>query len=241
MKKRILIIGDSHTHSVKRSIANNEQHDDFYAQTFAKQKGDRVIGDIFFEEFLQEIKSEEEKFKAVVSFTGGNQHNSLSLIKHSEPFSIADEESKQYVGDDASTTLPREAFKWLLESGLRKGDFKKLQSIVNETSLPVYHVAATPPKKSTSHILKRPESDFVRKNIAKSGVSNASLRLEVYKVQMEITRKLCQQMNIKFIELPRTVCDDDGFLAEPYYADDATHANVAFADIVVSHIKSVVG
>ncbi|HCV03814.1 MAG TPA: hypothetical protein DG048_14295 [Pseudoalteromonas sp.] len=239
MKKRILIIGDSHTHSFKRFFKIHSQDDDVEVLTFAKLKNDVLVGDELPEDIVKKLAKNSDHYKSVVSFTGGNQHNSVSLIKHREGFSIATTDGREYVGDPIGK-LPREAFKYLFRKGLRGGDFKKLKDIKSCTALPVYHVAAPPPKKSTEHILKRPESDFVRKNIVDFGVTEAYVRLEIYKIQMEVTRELCEEFDITFVHLPESVTDKDGFLAEQYYADDATHANKDFAEVMLAYLKRIV-
>lgn len=238
MKKRMLIIGDSHTHSFKRFFKVHGQDDEVEVLTFAKLKNDILVGDELPEDINKKLENSSEYYRSVISLTGGNQHNSISLIKHREGFSIASSDNKGYVGD-LNTKLPRETFKFLFRKGLKGGDFKKLKDIKGCTGLPIYHVAAPPPKKSTEHILKRPESDFVRKNIVESGVTDAYVRLEIYKIQMEVTRELCEELEIEFVRLPESVTDKDGFLAEQYYADDATHANKDFAEVMLSHLKSL--
>ncbi|MDO6536035.1 hypothetical protein [Alteromonas stellipolaris] len=239
MNKRILIIGDSHTHSLKRYFKVDGQDQDIEVLTFAKVKNDVLVGDELLEDVKKRLQTRSSEYKAVVSFTGGNQHNSVSLIQHKKAFSIASIAGDNYVGE-GSAKLPREALKYVFNKGLRGGDFKKLKGIIDSCDLPVYHVAAPPPKKSTAHILERPESDFVRRNIVDNGVTDAYVRLEVYKAQIEVTRQLCAEFGITFVELPGVVTDSDGFLDEKYYADDATHANKDFAEIMVANLKSLI-
>lgn len=239
MSKKTLIIGDSHTHAFKRFLKLNSDETSFEALTFAKIKNEVLVGDELLEDIKKRLESQQDDYNAIVSFTGGNQHNSVSLIQHKETFSLANKCADAYVGDGLGK-LPREALKYIFDKGLRAGDFKKLKSIQESTILPIFHVAATPPKKSTEHILNRPESDFVRKNIVDLGVTDAYLRLEVYKVQMEVTKDLCSELGITFIDLPDKVTDEDGFLAEQYYADDATHANIDFAEVIISILKNQV-
>lgn len=57
---------------------------------------------------------------------------------------------------------------------------------------------------------------------------------------MEVTRELCEEFDITFVHLPESVTDKDGFLAEQYYADDATHANKDFAEVMLAYLKRIV-
>lgn len=239
MNKKILVIGDSHTHAFKRIISSSRNIKDIEVLTFAKIKNGVKIGDIFPEKMQSKIKKNIKNYKAIVSFTGGNQHNSLSLIKHNEDISIPNQFFSEYIGTNGQK-IPREAFQIIFRKSLEARDFNKLINSTKELNLPIYHVAATPPKESTLHILKRPESDFVRRNIAEFGVTDAEIRLEIYKIQMEVTRKLCEELGISFLDLPSKVLDKNGFLAPMYYANDATHANTKFAEALITHLQKII-
>jgi len=234
---KIIIIGDSHTHALKRALKTSnrqELKDVVEVYSFAKIKNEQKVGDLTLEE-VEALVSELDSEDVVFSLTGGNQHNSVVLIQHPEPFNVGIPLSTE---DTVlpKTLIPYQVMRSVFEKGLQGNDFKRLSRLKNATKAQVWHLAATPPKSDENHILKRHETDFAAKDITSHGVSDPFLRLQVWHLQLDVTESLCNKLGIKFMPFPKEAQDADGFLAVDYYADDATHANEAFGELMLAKI-----
>ncbi|MUH71376.1 hypothetical protein [Psychrosphaera haliotis] len=233
MSIKIYIFGDSHTHCLKRAWKHNENKslkEDVKIVTFSKIKNGTTIGDITVEELISELHTLDES-TYVVSCTGGNQHNVLSLIQH--PIKFTQASLIDNLGSEV--VIPEQAFRELFLKGMAN-DMKRLSTIKDAVKQRINHVVAPPPKKDEAHILKRHETDFTKKNIIGNGVTEPYLRLEIYKHQVFATKTLCEHEEINIIDFPAEAKDKDGFLKESYYAPDATHANELFGKLLLDKI-----
>lgn len=234
---KIVIIGDSHTQALKKALSSNlrqELKDAIEIHTFAKVKNGKKVGDLTIEELILLVSTLTEQ-DILFSLIGGNQHNSVSLIQHPETFNVI--MPKVSNSDNATTTLiPYQVMKSVFDKGLRGNDFKRLAQLKQATQAKVWHLATVPPKYDSEHILKKHEVDFASKGIVSNGVSDPLLRLKMWYIQAEVTQSLCDELEISYMEFPKEAQDEAGFLATHYYADDATHANEFFGDLMINKI-----
>lgn len=233
--KQIIIIGDSHTHALKKALKNSGNEDylnAFEIYTYAKIKNDKKVGDLSLDE-AKHLVSKLSKSDVVVSLTGGNQHNSVSLIQHPQKFSIVDELQSP---TENIETIPTNVMRSVFDKGLRGNDFKRIAELKSSTKASYYHVGATPPKSDAKHILKKHETDFAKGGITSHGVTNEFLRLKIWKLQLEITQNLCNEIDVNYFPFPQEAQDEFGFLAKDYYAEDATHANEKFGLLMLQKL-----
>lgn len=241
MPQRIIIIGDSHTHAIKRSLKLNKfTQDDCVIEAYrlSKIKNGIKVGDISLEEILEQAPNL-KKNDMIISVIGGNQHNSFGLIQHPIKFDIFDKSNLSSELSENSECIPYNIISDIFETGLRGNDFARLLQVKSHANCPVYHIGAPPPKESKEHILKRHETDFAAKGILEKGVSSSSLRLKLWHLQMQVTHKLCREAGVNFIAVPDEALCSKGFLKESFYAEDATHANHAYGTLLVENIISL--
>lgn len=84
--------------------------------------------------------------------------------------------------------------------------------------------------------MKRFETDFARKGLAEKGLSPAQLRQQIWELQNEVMGDILAEDGITLLSPPSGTVTEDGFLHSNYYANDATHANVAYGEKVLEQI-----
>jgi hypothetical protein len=200
--------------------------------------GPRTLGDTTFTEFLRIARSLGEG-DILASAVGGNQHAVYSTIQHPRPFDFdfpGDEPGSQSPGVEAIPFGPLFSH---FEKALRNGDGATLAALKSSTRARVVHLVAPPPKRDSEFIERNHDTHFATEGIADLGVSSAALRMKFWKLQNRALVGICGDLGIEMLEPPAAACDGDGFLAEEYYARDATHANVAYGELVIAQLEQL--
>lgn len=68
------------------------------------------------------------------------------------------------------------------------------------------------------------------------GISAASLRRKAWQLQVEILEDICKSINIEPIDPPSRAVTANGFLDPLYYAQDVTHANSDYGELILQTI-----
>jgi hypothetical protein len=236
-KSKILLFGDSHVYAVERAI----YHRNFKrwpipltAYRRLKEKGGKQLGDLRFEGFLDLIKTL-EPHDIVLSMIGGNQHSIFSMVQHPQPFDFFDAESPAVV-EPGAQIIPYRIIEELFAEGIRRGDVECIATIRRSTAARVVHIIPPPPKADNAYIQQYHEAVFAT-DIASRGVSPASLRLKFWKLQTRILERSCREAEVEILLPPAATLDEGGFLAPKFYAKDATHANPAYGEAVLTEIE----
>lgn len=242
-RPRIVIYGDSHANAIKRAISrrhDKQQSMDVEVSSVLKLKNGKPFGDVSIEDFLDSIRRL-APHDIVVSAIGGNQHAVFSTIQHPKPFDF-------HLGPDAlddlpdgTQIIPTRALRAYFESGLRSRDGTTLQALRKATSARLIHLIPPPPKEDSKHIEDYHETHFAKEGISALGVSSSSLRLKFWRLQTALLHEMCGEWNIEVIDPPAEALTDQGFLAPPYYARDATHANVDYGELLLRRIDTAAG
>ena len=241
-KRRIFIIGDSHTDALKRVLklreANSDAKLDIVAYRYSKMKNGAEIGDLSTEQ-AEKMVSELTNADLLISTTGGNQHQMLGLVRHPVlfDFHIPGEYATSLL--DGAEAIPYGALWEVFERGLRGKDGERLLRLRAAAGCPVIHLAPPPPKEDESHILRRFETAFAEKGIAEFGVTPASVRLKLWQLQVRVLASLCAEWNIQLLPPPAGTQTPDGYLKPEFYANDATHANEAYGELVLRQLEAL--
>jgi hypothetical protein len=234
----IVLFGDSHCYAVQRAIEKRQGKGrpvPLAAHRLLKIKNGRQQGDTSFEAFLEIIRS----FQAddvVLSMIGGNQHAVFSTIQHPQRFDFLQPGDAQVT--DGTEIIPYRILAESFSSGIRNGDGKSLRALRAATEARVVHIIPPPPKGDNEFIQQHHESVFANEGIAARGVSSPALRLKFWSLQTRVLEDLCRESGIEMMMPPATARDKAGFLARDYYAEDATHGNWQYGELVLREIES---
>lgn len=239
--RRILILGDSHTRALKRAFegrvaaTGEQQAVEFDVRWLLVQKADKVRGELSIEDALQRVSSLPGD-GVVAVLLAGTLHNVFGLLQHERPYDVfapGDENLRVAAG---TSLIPENAL-WDMFFNVAK-DNKRIQKITKAATCAVYHLATPPPKRDNEYIMAR-AARYRDRAVEEVGVAPPELRLRLWRLEMRVLAHLCQQWGIGFLPAPQEAMDADGFLKPDYYADDATHANAAYGELVLRQLESV--
>lgn len=199
-----------------------------------------TIGDTSLEEFLAMARRLDET-DVLVSVIGGNQHAVFSTIQHPRYFDFIDPTKPEEVISGKFELVPYRALYNYFSSSLRRGDGVTILALKAATRAKVIHLIAPPPKKKNNFIEHYHDTHFASEGIANRGVSHHNLRMKFWKLQNRAVEEICSEQGIETLAPPPASQDPDGFLAREFYAGDATHANVAYGDLVLQQLEDRFG
>ncbi len=238
-QQRIVLFGDSHSYAIQRAIAKRIRKGRIVplsVHRLRKEKNGKEIGDTTLESFLDIIRELDEE-DVVLSMIGGNQHAVFSTIQHPQPFDFFDPNGFS-PPETGSQIVPYRAVEDVFSDGLRKGDGRSLQAMRRATRAQMFHILPPPPKRDNQFIERHHESLFANEGIERRGVSAPELRLKFWLLQTRILEELCAGLGIEVLRPPPGTTDEAGFLLPDYYANDATHANHVYGELVLRQVET---
>jgi len=238
LNPRILLFGDSHSHAVQRAVEKRQGKGKpvpLKAHRLSKIKNGKKQGDTSLEEFI-EIIGRLDRDDVVLSMIGGNQHAVFSTIQHPQRFDFLEPGGKPVV-EEGAELIPYRALSSFFEKGIRNRDGKSLEALRQATPARLIHIIPPPPKGDSDFIREYHESIFANEGITAHGVSSPVLRLKFWRLQTRLLKALCGELGIEVMMPPKISVDHKGFLARDYYANDATHANYFYGELVLRDIE----
>jgi len=240
MSGRILAFGDSHADALQRALkhrAASSVTDHVRVLRFSRVKNGKEIGDVSLDAAAAMV-AEASTDDLIASTIGGNQHQVFGLVEHSVAFDFIDLEGA--TNDSPPCVLiPYRTIWAVFEGGLRGRDGQRLTTLREAAGRPIYHLTPPPPKESAEHILKRHETSFREAGLAAKGVTPAPIRLKLWRLQCAVLQSLCTEWDIHLLPPPEGTQTPEGFLKPEYYANDATHANAAYGELVLRQLDAV--
>lgn len=234
----ILLFGDSHAYAVQRAIEKREgkgRTTPVRAYRLAKIKNGKQQGDKSLEDFL-EIVRPLAPTDIVLSMIGGNQHAVFSTIQHPQKFDFLAPGARPG-SEEGAEIIPYRVLASFFERGIRNRDGKSLEALRHATEARVIHIIPPPPKADNDFIQRYHESIFANEGITAQGVSSPQLRLKFWTLQKRVLETLCEELNIELMLPPSVARDHRGFLASDYYANDATHANYFYGELLLREVE----
>jgi hypothetical protein len=237
-----VLFGDSHAYAIQRAIERRiakGRPTPVLAHRLLKEKNDKVIGDTTFESFLS-IASSLQPHDAVISVIGGNQHAVFSLVRHPQPYDfIEPDDHEQSLSGDVAL-IPYRALSSYFSEGVKGRDGKSLEEIRKVTVAKMFHIVPPPPKRDNGFIEVYHEERFAQEGITSLGVSPPELRMKFWRLQTKVLTEICRDLDIHIMLPPKKSLDKDGFLKPEYYANDATHANPEYGELIIQEIESII-
>ena len=235
---RIVVFGDSHIHAIQqaqRRRASEGRELPLEAMRLTRIKNSKPIGDKSFDEIL-EIANDLGPQDVVVSAAGGNQHAIFSTIQHPEPFDFVMPGDTEIDLTNSATLVPYRTIYESFAEPIRKGFEKSFKALRKRTSARIACLMAPPPKKDNAFIEQYHDTRFAKEGISSFGVSPPELRMKFWRLQIRVLEELCSELGVDALMPPEGTRDEHGFLAPSFYANDATHANARYGEIVIQQL-----
>lgn len=236
----ILVVGQSHTGAIQKAARTHRE-------TWPDELRTRIIHTL-----AEPYRSEGEEFgplaraaiedqiarhqPRLVSMLGGNAHNMISLVRPARPYDFilhGEAETGPPMEDDHEL-VPEALVRAALEERLEK-DFWRLERLF-EIAGPFIHAESPPPLISDVFIRDRAEVYFRDYNDGEIVPASPGLRWRMWRLNARILREKVEAMGCRFLPVPRTVLDEDGFLRIDL-AEDPTHGNEAYGEALIRAIE----
>ncbi len=236
---RIVIFGDSHVDAIKQALRKRPKTDELEisALRVARMKAGTMIGDLSVDDAVTLAGSLGEHDLLALA-VGGNQHQIFGLVRHPEAFDFFEPGGGDVRPDHA--VIPYRALRDIFEGGLRGRDYATWKRVVDgATRCRVLHLTPVPPKADEAHIRRRLETAFVEQGLAEKGITPAEIRLKIWRLQVSLFRAICDEEALPLLPPPPDTQTDEGFLRPEYYADDATHANASYGELLLRRLETI--
>jgi hypothetical protein len=176
----------------------------------------------------------------------GNQHHGSFLFAPEPLFDFYDECVTVLL--EGATLVPRRLVEAFFEPSLNQ--LRRLIPRLLAAGCNSIRVIGTPPPKADiqafSEIIRRQE--FAKRIAERTGIDFANakvapalLLLKLWRVIQRITASVATDERVTFVPVPPEALDSQGFLAKHFYdytPSDITHANSAFAQLMLKHTLS---
>lgn len=236
--KRVLVVGDSHTQALAKAYAARAEQppksDDVLFDINWLTKPDKNRGNLPLPAALERAASLVPDDMLVISIAGA-LHNGVSLLRHEKPYDLFTRGDENMILAEGCVVVPENAL-WDMLRVMTQPN-KKIAGLRAKARCPVYHLATPPPKEDSAFIMAR----IVRyrdRLVAEAGVNHAATRLKLWKLEMRVLAQLCAEWSMHLVLPPVEAQTPEGFLKPEYYADDATHANAAYGELVLRQLEA---
>jgi hypothetical protein len=238
---KAFVFGESHTHCIAQALRRHRNNSEII-EVHRMQSRNRPLenGMISLEEAIERITALPEDVPIFLSMLG-TYHNIFGLLGHDFDYDFL-VNSGDHPSDGCPFIIPNRVITDLFEKHFDKsGSVKKLRRAARSE---VYLLGTAPPKQSNEFIMTKFMSKtnkvYHGNNVALSGLNRPDLRLKLWQMEVNRLREWAISESMHFIPPPVEGFNEDGFLSRKYYANDATHANAAYGELVLQQIISVI-
>jgi hypothetical protein len=241
-KAPILFVGESHTIALAGALAAGGARSGGRAVAILDLRPFRPVvvegpdGPAFAAGITGALREALRPDTAVVSYIGGNKHNTMSLIAHPVPFDFHLAGREDLGVDETAQLIPEAAVRESLESRM-DSEIKAIELLRRSVGRRILHAETPPPLGDAAHILASADTFFRENGLSDLGVAPPRLRLKIWLLQRRILQDLCRRIDVGYLELPPEVFGADGLLSREGYGRDATHANPWFGAQVIRHVE----
>ena len=240
-RRRIVLFGDSHTAAISRAlIYRNQQGKRAPVEVYRirKEKDGVQIGEMEFQRFCRLIaglNADDLVFSAI----GGNQYAVVGTVRADPDFRIVMPGTGSPEADASAEIVPYRAVRSYIASGVFNSDGIMLETLRKSTPARVFHLTPPPPKSDNDFIRRCYEGRFANPGTGEMDPTDPALRLACWQIQRDCLEEMCARIDVELLPPPVGALGEDGFLVPDCYANDATHANRRYGDLVLRAIATI--
>jgi hypothetical protein len=184
---------------------------------------------------MQEAKILSGNSIVVLSFLG-TLHNVFGLLRKEYGYWIFRTGEEAFDTTQDLQVVPRQImFDFFLTKARQNG---RIPELVKVASVPVVHLMPPPPK-GDDLFIESVINKYRGVDVREARVSPAEARLRMWEVECEAISLYCDEIGISLLPPPAQARDSQGFLRLDCYAQDATHANAKYGELVIDQLKQV--
>lgn len=239
LSPKILIAGHSHTFAMFSAIQNRPKYQQYFAVVSQSDFSQHKTQDNDYWNFVASIAGSQT---TAISWNG-NQHNIHFLIDANFRFSAFGLEGKR--------RYPAVALSQINE--LFRPTFYELELILSRfQDRTKICLIGTPSPKSKKFLDQRlgklgtePFFEEVGRGLGipreKLAASDDNLRVFMWEITQNLTRKVADQFGSKFLPTPQSTYNKNKILHENFYTQDLTHTNEDFGALMLDEIANFYG
>jgi len=247
---RALVIGHSHTNAVAVALKRNPaagisvSHMLTLGRKLGVPDAQVVVpgtgnGAAFDERIHDWLDRRHESM--IFSMIGGNVNNVFGLLQLQQPFDFILPWQQDL---PVNAGFPFVTFGSITATffGQAEGFLKQIEALgryARRRGIPVCHLGSPPPIGDDAHILKHLDPYFRQERFARKPLTERNIRYKLWRLDAYITERHCADVGVRFVPPPPESRDGEGFLRPEYYADNATHANDRYGDLVIAQISGI--
>lgn len=189
-----------------------------------------------FIELLDHIDATAPEGDRLLSFLGGNEHSSLSLLAHPQPYDFVwprDSDAPLHEGHQPLSIAVIEA--QLL--GVLQQTLAQLTMIrIRHPKLPIVHVLPPPPHANEDRMRASPE--VFGQLLSTQGVTPLGIRMKYYGLYGELLRSQLAPLGITCLDAPAAARNANGALRDDL-TQGCTHGNEAYGALVAEQLRTL--
>jgi hypothetical protein len=227
----ILVAGHSHTFSLLWALNKSEKFNQYFGIVTRTNLSEHINND---DEYWDFVSQSAKNRKLAISWNG-NQHNIHFLVDSKLEFNSMGFQTKR---DAPFVTRSR-------IDDLFRPTFYELELVLSRfTNTSNICLLGTPPPKSKSYLDQRLKNDPFFLEVGKNlGIkvrdikaSSDDLRVFMWKQTQILTKQVADKFQCDFLPSPGETHDSNYILEERFSADDLTHTNPDYGNIVLEDI-----
>ena len=223
---QLVVLGNSHTEALPRDSLDGFQ----LVIHWLKVKEAARWGTLTMPEASALAASLAEEDALVLMYLG-SLHNIIGLINHEIPYAFLQADGISSRSNGAQI-IPVSTLRAFFAESLARD--KVVARMKRATKARVFHVMPPPPKQ----IMQVDYSGKIYRggSISDQGFAPASHRLALWRLEEALVREYVEGLGITHVVRPEHTTTSEGYLAAPYCAKDATHANKAYGKALMDRL-----
>jgi hypothetical protein len=226
--KVALVFGNSHAGPYVRghrlAVAANLVECDVHGMVFNGERYEPYLqhtdrGIEYHPAVANDIRAAVEALEPVCLITAvhGSDHWRYGLAHEVRPFDFLVPSLPQHATSPDAELIPYD----LLLRRFR-GDmdwlFGLVRTVMSFCELPIFHIEAPPPVEDIDLMLRGVYGP-TKEHMEKYGLPSVSFRYKIWWIWNHVTKCICEELGIHFVEGPPETRDPNGFLDKRYYLD----------------------
>ncbi len=238
-----LVIGESHANALILAVKENPStYGGIDVRRLASARRRYLVDAIALSRAMEMIAALPRTTPVFLSMLG-TYHNVLGLVKADRDYDFLLDANDIPNRDTATIRLPHRAIANVFQAHLSTGGAVSKLRAAGRSKL--YLLSSPPPKQSNEFIMRKfmmqTNHDYKGRSIDEVGLSPPEIRLKLWRLETRLIAQWAEDRAMEFIPAPHEAFNADGFLARKFYADDATHANARYGELVLRQIAALSG
>ncbi len=230
-----MITGNSHTQIIKEALqvraGSRKPVEDEIEVCWVSLGGKANHGDTSLDETMGKVQNLGYLDLLVVSLIG-TLHNMIGLFEHEIPFALADGANSAKETPSGTQFIPHGVMRDVIKDYCE--GFRVLRQMVDAAPCLVVHFIPPPPKEAFAKDSKSRIVDGVQVQLEYAPKHS---RLALWKLEEQVVANYLSGLKVYHYSVPLHASTPEGFLLPTYHANDATHANAAFGELLLQDFE----